>query len=497
MSAPRSPATLTAVYDPRVRRRLDLTWLLALALALLAAVGYAAASIERHDRFGSNAFDLGIYDQTIWGYSRFDLLADNTVLQTPNLLGNHFQPILIALAPLYWVWEDVRMLLVAQAVLLAAASLPLVYWARRELGSPAALAFQSAYLVFWAVLAGALYDFHETAIAAPAIAVALLGLVTRRYGLVLTGSAVALLTKEDLALTVASIAIYAAVVGLRRRESLVLAAASVSWLVVAVKAVIPWFSGASYVHWFYPALGSGPGSALVHVFAHPIDTVRLFFSPHAKRIALGNLLAPWLLLPLLSPLALIALPNLAARFLSDKPSYWSQGFHYSLMIAPVLAFAAVDATRRLAPHVPWRLFPLGVGCAALVVGAYFNFGRLRPLAELDRLPSDAVAAQMQRCLDTIPPDASVAATSALVPHLTHRRHIELLDGTRPRGTDVIAVDAYTWIFPLSQRDVATIIRRARGSGYGVACSAVGTAVLSRKATDGALSPELQRLLRAG
>jgi hypothetical protein len=286
-------------------------------------------------------------------------------------------------------------------------------------------------------------------------------------------------------------------VGLRRRESLALVAGSVAWLVLAVKAVIPWFSDASYVHWFYPALGAGPEAALVHVVAHPIDTVRTFLSPHAKRIALANLLAPWLLLPLLSPLALLALPNLAARFLSDKPSYWSQGFHYSLMIAPVLAFAAVDATRRVAPHVPWRWFPLGAGCVALVVGTYFNFGRLRPLAELDRLPSDAVAARMQRCLDTIPPDASVAATSALVPHLAHRRHIELLDGTRPRGTDVIAVDAYTWIFPLSQRDVATIIRDAERSGYGVACSAVGTAVLSRDARDGTLSPELQGLLRGG
>jgi hypothetical protein len=104
---------------------------------------------------------------------------------------------------------------------------------------------------------------------------------------------------------------------------------------------------------------------------------------------------------------------------------------------------------------------------------------------------------MQACLDVIPAEASVAATSALVPHLSHRHHIELLDGTRPRGTDVIAVDAYTWLFPLSQRDVVTIIRQAQRSGYGVACSAVGTAVLSRGAQGGTLSPELQTLMRAG
>jgi uncharacterized membrane protein len=470
-----------------VRRRVDLTWLLALGSALLATVGYAAASIERHERFGSNAFDLGIYDQTIWGYSRFHAAWDNTVLETPNLLGNHFQPILVALAPLYWVWDDVRVLLVAQAVFLAAASLPLFAWARAELGRWPALVFQAGYLVYWPVLAGALYDFHDTALAAPAISLAVFGLVTRRFALVLAGSVLALLTREELALTVAVIAVYAAAVGLRRRESLALAAASVAWLVVAVKALIPWFSGSAYVHWFYPALGSGPGSALVHVVTHPIDTVRLFFSPHAKRVALANLLAPWLLLPLLSPLALLALPNLAARFLSDKPSYWSQGFHYSLMIAPVLAFAAVDAVRRLAPHVSWRFFPLALGCLALLVGAYWNFRRLQPLAELDRLPPQSVAAEMQRCLDRIPPDASVAATSALVPHLAHRRRIELLDSTRLPDTDVIAVDRYTWLFPLRPEDVATIVREARRRGYTTVCRAAGTTVLTTASASSSVS----------
>ena len=38
------------------------------------------------------------------------------------------------------------------------------------------------------------------------------------------------------------------------------------------------------------------------------------------------------------------------------------------------------------------------------------------------MPS-ARAAEIQRCLDQIPPDASVSASNALVPHLSHRDHI--------------------------------------------------------------------------
>lgn len=484
------------VYDrPMVLRRLPL--LGATALALLAAVVYAVASIERHRRFGSNAFDLGLYDQAIWGFSRFEPLADNTVLRTPNMFANHFQPILVVFAPLYWLWDDVRAILCAQAALLAASSLPLFLWARQVLGTPSAFLFQAAYLLFWAMLAGNLYDFHETAVAAPAIAVALYGLVTRRFGFLLGGALVALLTKEDLALTVAALGFYAAAVRLRPRASLALALGSLVWLVLAVELVIPWYSGTEYEHWLYPALGAGPAAALWHVIAHPIDTVRLFFSPEEKRVALANLLVPWLGLSLLSPLVLLAIPNLAARFLSDKEAYWSQGFHYSLMIAPVLAFAAVDATRRLVTRVPWRFAPTVVGVAAILVGAFFTLVRIDPLAELDRLPTGRVAAGMSECIDRIPGDASVAATSAVVPHLSHRRDVRLIESPRAPSAEVVAIDAFTWTQPLRSEDVPALIEATRQAGYGVVCSRFGTVVLRRGAPDGSLSPELRRLLAPG
>jgi uncharacterized membrane protein len=253
------------------------------------------------------------------------------------------------------------------------------------------------------------------------------------------------------------------------------------------------------VHWLYPALGAGPAAALWHVIAHPIDTGRLFVSPEEKRVALANLVVPWLGLPLLSPLVLLALPNLAARFLSDKEAYWSQGFHYSLMIAPVLAFAAVDTTRRLAPRVRWRFAPFAAGAAAIVVGAYFTFVRIDPLAEVDRLPSENVAAGMSDCLGRIPSDASVAATSALVPHLSHRPDIRLIETPRAPTTEVVAIDAFTWTQPLQPTDIPALLRASEQAGYGIVCSRYGTVVLRRGEHEPGrrLSPELRSLLAPG
>src|SRR6267143_3918512 len=118
---------------PRPELDARLSALLPLGLALVVAVAYAAISIDRHDHFASNAFDLGVQDQTVWGYSQLQMIP-NTVEMVRNLLGDHFHPILMVLAPLYWVWASPEVLLIAQAVLLAVAGIPIFLWGAERLG---------------------------------------------------------------------------------------------------------------------------------------------------------------------------------------------------------------------------------------------------------------------------------------------------------------------------------------------------------------------------
>jgi len=451
-------------------------------LAALGALGLALGSMFRHGRFGSNAYDLGLYDQSIWGFSRFDLLLDNTVLRVPTLLGNHFSPILATLAPLLWIWDDARMLLLAQAVLIASAGVPIYLWARERLGTPAAVGFELAYLGYWAVISGALYDFHELAFAAPILSLALYAALTGRNRLLWAMVVLGLLTKENLPLTLAALGLYVALVQRRWRLGGAIAGVCAIGFGLIYKVALPAITGAGYAHWFYPGLGSGPGSAARHVLLHPIDTLRLFFTPSGKLSALFNLFAPWLFLPLLSPILLVALPTLAERFLSDKESHWAQGFHYSLVLAPVLAFAAIDTTARIARLAPERFraaLPVAGASALVLAGLAFTFGRVRPLDELRRYTSAAHAADIEACLATIPADASVAATSALVPHLSHRKRIWVLDDRTIPQTQALAIDTYTWTFPLTGRQLEALERRSLANGYTVACRRPGTVVLLR------------------
>nr|MBA3383556.1 DUF2079 domain-containing protein [Actinomycetota bacterium] len=282
----------------------------AAALTIAAAAGMSWAALYRHQRFGSNAYDLGIFDQAVWGYSRFEWIP-NTVLRLPHTMGDHFHPILVVLAPLYWLWDDARVLLVAQAALLAGAGIPIFLWAREKLDGIAALAFLAAYLVFWAVLGGSLFDFHELAFAAPIVSGAIYAALTRRTNLLWVCVVLGLLTREDVALTFVGLALFIALAQRRWQLGAALATLGAAWFVLAYKVVIPALAGRDYAHWAYSRLGADPASALVHLITNPVDSIRTFLTPRAKQIALGNLFAPWLGLPLLSPLVLVMLPTLA------------------------------------------------------------------------------------------------------------------------------------------------------------------------------------------
>lgn len=470
--------------------------LVAILLTIIAAAGYSTISLYRHDHFASNAFDLAVQDQTVWGYSRLELIH-NTVLGIPNLLGDHFHPILIVLAPFMWLWNSAGVLLVAQGVLLALAGLPIYLWGERMLGALGGLAIQVAYLAFWGVLAGVVYDFHHVAFAVPAISLALYGTLTRRNLLLFPGLVVAMLTREDVALTLIALGFYILVVQRRWILGPAVMAANTVWFALLLGVIIPALGGGvSYRHWTYDALGSGPVSALTYVARHPLASLQLLFQPAAKaRVWIGSF-AAFALLPLLSPILIVALPSFLERFWSSSPNFWSFHFQYSMLPAPILAFAAIDTCARAGRLIGPRLALAGSTFlpAAAAVASVVATAAVNPLSEITTYLPDWRVAQIQSCLDTIPPNASVTASNALVPHLSHRDVIYEID-MNP-DADYIAIDPSTYsdFFPGEEDMLRNQVRGALAAGYSVVCARGTTLVLARVESTNQLSDDLKAWL---
>src|SRR5205814_145594 len=115
-----------------------------------------------------------------------------------NLLGDHFHPLIAVWAPLYWIWDDPRALLLLQAALFAASVVPVVRLAERRIGGRRALVVGLVYGLSWQLQQAVQFDVHEIALAVPLIAVVIDAIDRRSWRIVVLCCVLLLGVREDM-----------------------------------------------------------------------------------------------------------------------------------------------------------------------------------------------------------------------------------------------------------------------------------------------------------
>ena len=145
----------------KIANRLALPGLI--AWMLLLGLLYSTLSILRHNHFQSGGFDLGLYDQAVWQYSKF-ITPYNTVKER-FILGDHLTLTLPMLAPLFWFWSNVKILLIFQAFWLSFSSLAVFKLCRlRKFSKFTALSLSIIYSLFYGIQYLVFFDFHPVSI---------------------------------------------------------------------------------------------------------------------------------------------------------------------------------------------------------------------------------------------------------------------------------------------------------------------------------------------
>lgn len=368
----------------------------AVRVAAVAFAGvFGTAAVLRHRTFESGRFDLGNMAQAVWSTANGDVLSVTDVHgEQVSRLGSHFDPILAALAPLWWLWPNPELLLVVQAVAVASGALPVFWLARKQLASDrasAALAF--AYLLSPPVQWLTLSDFHPVALACPLLLFAWWHLDEGRLWAFALLAAAALATKEQVGLAVAAIGVWYAVGHRAPRAGAAICVVAGGAALVAAFVVVPHFASAGV-------------SAFESRYESPSLDVR-------DASYLASLLLPLALLPLAGPLALLAaLPELALNLLSSTVTQTSVKTHYAATIAPALLVATVFGVARIGARSAY----------AAVLAALAGAVLLGPLGRVP-LRADGHDAAARRGLALIPAGAPASATNTLGAHLSARRRI--------------------------------------------------------------------------
>ncbi len=316
-------------------------------LILLYTIALSYFSILRHNAFFSG-FDLANMDQTMWNTLQgnfFELSRRNMTLSRFSI---HADLILVALTPLYILWNDVRMLLVIQSALIALGALPTFLLAQNVLKSRSiSLTLAAVYLLNPWMQWINMYDFHGVAVAITFRLFAFYCAYVKQWKLFTLFVVLSLLSKESVALNIAILGLIVAVVFKEKKIGLLTFLISILWFIGTVFYIIPYFSQSLALdqHWAFKWYQFGSeteeGSLGVQIPTLKIIIERFFLAPDAIPYYY-NLLRPFAFLPLLGfPWLILASPTLTINMLSSHAQMRGMMLHYNSGIISALVISTI------------------------------------------------------------------------------------------------------------------------------------------------------------
>jgi uncharacterized membrane protein len=433
-----------------------------------------ALAVPRQWRMETTGFDLGIFEQGVRGYAGLGPPVATLKGTGFNLLGDHFSPLLAVLAPPYRIWPSPVTLLVEQALLLALSTVPVTGLAVELLGRRGGVAIGLAYGLSWGLWRADAFDVHEVALAVPLAAWAVVALVRGRWRAAVCWGLPLLLVKEDQGLLLVGIGAYVWLVGRRRLLGLGTVLAAVLGMALAVLVVVPAFNpGGQYA---YADNGAWHGG----------DPITRLLCPELKWHTVVALLVPTLLLALRSPIVLLTVLPLAARFWTPDPVYWGTWLHYNAVLMPVVFVALLDGLRRIRRHSvrTVALRRVGEALLRLVPAAVLAWALwTAPMPDLSGPSAQVVT--VRQVLAAIPDGARVAASNRLAPQLTDRCTVSLFPNlTYPGRTGSYLRPVADWVaaldqpddFPVPGAEQVDAERRLGAAGYRVVAAGGGVTV---------------------
>lgn len=420
-----------------------------IATLIVYCLAFSKLSVRNHELYQTFAWDLGFFDQLLWQASSGRLNFVSSIGNI-NLVGDHFQPILFLITPLYWLWNDVRVILIAQTIIIASAAVPLYLLAKKKFEmnhfganevSDRVLPFliSAGYLLFHGTQFTVTNEFHQSAFIPLFLSLGFYFIETGKTKKGIVSLLILLLVREETALLIFGIGLMY-LVRHRIKLGISLAIVGIISFFLLVLLIIPRISSqGGYIHLGYGEIGVTPVEVVKNILQDPLKTLRLLFSPKEKIAQVRNSLLAFAGLPLLSPALLIPVGiQYAVRFIDTRNIHrWLDMNHYAASVGPLLAVATIQTISKMKSRIIRRsmmaVLIIGiVGTNVLVHAPIFSLMKSQLYFTPQWVRDD------DALITSVPKDSAIAANNSLVPHLSHRDKIYLLPDIN--NAEYIAVD---------------------------------------------------------
>lgn len=418
---------------PAARRHAPFLLAMLAMLTWMIVVGYMI--VQRHNKFLTFDFDMGIHDQSLWLMSQGKWW--NTVCGLP-VFGHHAMFMYYLLVPFVWLGAGPNMWNLLQVAAVGLSAIPIFLLAQRKLRSEwLALAFAVAWLLSptsaWLVQE----TFHPETMAIPFFLTGYLFAVSRPEGSpdevrrhniwTIAWLAMAVLWKEDIAIAVMLMGLGFMFRGRRQFGKIVFIGAAAYFAVVGIWMVPTLAGDTSAYGMLYGQFGETPFDVVKSSLRHPTWFWERLDTNNALSYA-NRIQGPWAWAGLLSPITLMmAVPQFFINIMTNASFTFEIRYHYQVIPLAVSAIAAIEGVAWAMKR--WRdLAHVLVG--AILVVSLMTASSWGPLPFSSRYRPvewgmvDVQTAGWEAALDRIGDDTSgVTAHYPLVPHVTHRQYI--------------------------------------------------------------------------
>src|SRR3712207_1280050 len=101
-------------------------------LCSLFFIAYVILSLVKHNHFLSG-YDLAVSDQGIWLMSKFkNPISTPHAYPFTSLFSDHVELIYALISPIYWIFDDVRILIAIQAFIISFSAIPIYLLAKKK-----------------------------------------------------------------------------------------------------------------------------------------------------------------------------------------------------------------------------------------------------------------------------------------------------------------------------------------------------------------------------
>lgn len=391
-------------------------------------------SITIHDKFMTFGLDLGYFDEVIWKISKgiFPYSGVGCIW----FLEDHFQPILYLIAPFYWIWENVRVILIIQSFFMVFAGLPLYILAKKVTHNIFfSFSIVIAYLFFIGTQFAILNEFHQIIFAPLFIVLMYYSLEIKNLKIYFLTIFVLLLIKEDLTLFILAVGLGLIFRKPYRRLGIITSFIGFISFLLLLYVVMPRLSVKGvYSHFDFGPAGFTPFDIILKSVSDPIFFVKSMIFPTIKVKTLLISFATYSFIPLLAGVSMLIplIQDIVVRFIYAGPQFtkWSLVNHHATVSAILLAIGAVYGGKKIVTHLSvysksrYIYNYLGIFIIGSTIAADFIFhGPVNSLLKIQFYEKEKWTMDNNEVLLQVPEDASVAAQNNLLPHLTHRENI--------------------------------------------------------------------------